>query len=47
MKKRASFVRKVTIGEVSAKSAGNDSRFGAVTRPLLGLSIVPSGVATG
>jgi hypothetical protein len=30
VKKRATFVRKVTIGEVSAKSAGNDSRFGAV-----------------
>lgn len=45
VKKRATFVRKVTIGEVSAKSAGNDSRFGAVTQRSLRKSMVPSGVA--
>jgi hypothetical protein len=41
MKKRATFVRKVTIGEVSAKSIGNDSRFGADTQRLLRRSVVP------
>jgi hypothetical protein len=35
MKKRATFVRKVTIGEVSAKSAGIDSRSGADSQYLL------------
>jgi hypothetical protein len=43
MKKRATFVRKVTIGEVSAKSTGNDSRFGAAAQFLLKNSLVPFG----
>lgn len=47
MKKRAIFVGKVTIGEVSARSAGNDSRFGAETQPLLRSSVSASGIATG
>jgi hypothetical protein len=47
MKKRAILVRKVTIGEVSAKPVGKESRFGACAQPFAVTRHGASGIETG